>query len=139
MNSVNRFQAVAYAVALLVFGGVIGAMIKSSMSPVHQPLLLGRVDEIATVMTQRLDDKLHLTPEQKQQIAPIIRKAAEEMEASHLNCLKEVNKVADNLHAQIKPMLTKEQVDKLPELEAERSQRMWEKYHYQAVTNASQR
>lgn len=139
MNRASRLQAIVYAVALLVLGGVIGAMIKSSMSPAPQSLMVGRADQIAVSISQHLDDKLTLTSEQKQRLQPMIRKAAEEMESAHLDCLKRVNKAADDLHAQIKPELAKEQVEKLPELEAERAKRMYEKYHYQTVTNASQR
>ncbi len=139
MNRANRFQAIIYAVALLILGGIIGAMIKNSMTPAPQALMVGRADQIATNILQHLDDKLALTPDQKQRIQPMVKKAAEEMEAAHLDCLKRVNKAADDLHAQIKPELVKEQVEKLPELEAERAKRMFEKYHYQVMTNASQR
>lgn len=139
MKNANRFKAIAYAVALLVFGGVIGAMIKSATSVAPQPLRLGRVDEIVTVIRDRLNAKLDLTAEQKARIEPMIKKAAEEMEASHLACLERVNKAADDLHARIKPELIPDQQAKLLELESERRQRMWDKYRFQTVTNASQR
>ena len=137
MNNPNRAKAIAYAVALLVFGGIIGFMIKASVSPTPQSLTVGRVDQIADVILQHLDEKLDLTSAQKQRIEPLIKKAAEEMEASHLDCLKRINQTIDDLHAQIKPELDKEQLEKLPELDAERTNRMWQKYHFQAATNAS--
>lgn len=137
MNNSNRLKAIIYAVALLVFGGVIGYMLKTSTSPAPQSLMVGRVDQIVSNITVHLDAKLTLTSDQKQKFQPMIRKAAEEMEAAHLDCLKRVNKAADDLHAQIKPELDKEQVAKLPELEAERAKRMLEKYNFQTPTNAS--
>ena len=139
MNNTNRTKAIVYAVALLVFGGIIGFMVKSAVSPTPQSLRVGRADEIANVILQHLDEKLELTREQKQRIEPMIKKAAEEMEASHLDCLKRVNKAIDDLHAQIKPELVKEQQEKLPELDAERAIRMSQKYNFQSATNASLR
>lgn len=139
MNKANRFKAIFYAGALLVFGGIIGAMVKSATSVNLQTLRLGRVDEIATVIRDRLNAKLELTPEQKQRLEPMIKKTAEEMEASHMQSLVRVNKALDILHDEIRPELIPEQQQKLGELEAERADRMWEKYHYRpAVTNASQ-
>jgi Na+/phosphate symporter len=139
VNSTNRVKAIFYAVALLVFGGIIGAMIKSATSTTPQVLRVGRVDEIEAVILQRLDAKLALTPEQKQRIQPLIKKAAEEMEASHLDCLKRVNKAVDTLHEEIKPELIPEQAQKLGELESERAARMREKYNYpQSASNAGQ-
>jgi Spy/CpxP family protein refolding chaperone len=141
VNQANRFKAIFYALALLVFGGVIGVMIRSATSTNPQTLRIGRTDEIATVIRDRLNAKLDLTADQKQRIEPMIKKAAEEMEASHLDSLKRANKAVDDLHAQIRPELIPEQRQKLLESEAERSERMWEKYHYRptvAVTNLSQ-
>jgi len=138
VNSSNRFKAVFYALALLIFGGIIGAMVKSATATNPQTLRLGRVDEIEAVIRDHLNAKLDLTPEQKQRIEPMVKKAAEEMEASHLDCLKRVNQAVDKLHAEIKPELVKEQQDKLVDLDAERALRMKEKYNYQPVTNVSQ-
>jgi hypothetical protein len=121
----------------VVFGGIIGFMIKAALSPAPQSLRVGRADQIADVILQHLDEKLDLTREQKQRIEPMIKKAAQEMEASHLECLKRINKAIDDLHAQIKPELVKEQQEKLPELDSERTARMLQKYNFQAATNAS--
>jgi hypothetical protein len=136
VNNPNRAKAIAYALALLVFGGIIGFMIKAAVSPTPQTLTVGRVDQIADVIRQHLDEKLDLTLAQKQRIEPMIRKAAEEMEASHLECLNHINQTIDNLHARIKPELAREQQDKLPELDNERAARMLQKYHFQTATNA---
>jgi hypothetical protein len=138
VNKSSRFKAIFYALALLVFGGIIGAMIESALSS-GQSLRLGREDEIVKTIHDRLDAKLHLTSEQDARIEPVIKKAAEEMEASHFDSLKRVNRALDNLHEQIKPELTKEQQAKMIELEQERAARMWQKYRYrQTVTNAVQ-
>jgi hypothetical protein len=138
VNNPNRFKAIFYALALLVFGGVIGAVIKAATSPTPQSLRLGRVDEIVKVIVDRMDAKLELTPEQKQRIAPLVRKTAEEMEASHFDCLKRVNLALDKLHEEIRPELIPEQQEKMRELEAERSDRMWEKYRYKpGATNTT--
>ena len=134
MNNPNRYRAIFYAAALVLFGAIIGAMVMSRISGNPQTLRLGRVDEIATLIRQRLEGKLDLTPEQKVRIEPMIRKAAEEMEASHRDCLVRVNRAADNLHKEIKPELIPEQQQKLLELESERAGRMLDKYSYQSAS-----
>jgi hypothetical protein len=138
VNSTNRVKAICYALALLVLGGVIGAMIKSAMSATPQSLLLGREDEIEATIFNHLDAKLALTPQQKQRIEPLVKKTAQELEASHFDCLKRVNEALDKLHAEIKPELIPEQQEKMRELESERAEKMWDKYRYKpAATNAA--
>lgn len=138
MNSPNRSKAIFYAIALLVLGGIIGAMMRGAMPAAQQTLRVGRVDEIATAMRTRLYEKLALTEDQKQRIEPKIKAAAEEMEAAHLEALVEVNRVVDKLHAAIKPELIPEQLEKLRELEAERAERMKQKYNFPpGTTNAA--
>jgi len=138
VNSSNRGLVLVYAAALVIFGGVIGYTIKSASAVNPQSLRLGREEEIAAMIMDRLDAKLALTPEQKTQISPLAKKTAQEMEASHLGCLKQVNLMLDKFHGDISPVLTAEQRNKLVDLESERADRMWEKYHYRApATNAA--
>lgn len=138
MNSVTRLKAIIYALALVVLGGVIGYVWKSATPSTPQSLRVGRVEEIEVMMRERLYGKLGLTPVQQQKIEPLIKKAAEEMEASHLNCLKQINQTVNNLHAAIKAELTPEQQAKLAELDTERTARMLQKYNYRLEANAGQ-
>jgi hypothetical protein len=135
VNNTNRFKAIAYAIALFFLGGVIGAEIMYRVMPNPQSLRVGRTDEIEARIMERLNAKLDLTPEQKTRLKPMIKKAAAEMEAAHLDCLKRVGKTAVDLDEQIKPELVKEQVEKLAELEADRARRMKEKYNFETASN----
>jgi Spy/CpxP family protein refolding chaperone len=138
VNGSNRGKALLYAGALVLFGMIIGAMFMSRVDAKSQTLRLGRSEEIADRIRERLIEKLDLTPEQKTRIEPLIRKTAQEMENAHLDCLKQVSKSLDALHTQIKPELIPEQQHKLVELDSERDSRMVEKYNYRApATNAS--
>jgi hypothetical protein len=138
VNKSNRYKAILYALALLVFGGIIGAVVRSATSATPQSLRLGREDEIVNVIFNHLDSKLALTAQQKERIEPLVKKTAAELEASHFDCLKRVNLALDKLHEQIGPELLPEQREKLQELEAERTDRMWEKYRYHpGATNAT--
>jgi Spy/CpxP family protein refolding chaperone len=93
-------------------------------------LKVGRSGEIATLIRQKLIINLELTPEQRDKFEPLIKKTADEMEASHLDCLKRISDAVDKMHAQILPDLTPEQREKLKQVEADRHVMMRQKYNY---------
>jgi hypothetical protein len=130
----NRWRAIVYAAALVLFGGIIGAMLMSRVDAKAQTLRLGRSAEIADRIRERLNEKLELTPEQKMRMEPMIKTTAEELEAAHTECLKQVSKSLESLHARIRPELIPEQQQKLVELESERGERMLEKYNFRLTT-----
>jgi hypothetical protein len=136
MTGPSRGKAIAYTVALFLAGGICGAMLMARISPAAQSLKVGRTDEIALKIREKLNTGLGLTPEQLDKFQPLIVKAAGELESSHLDCLNRISMALDNLHAQIIPELTPEQKQKLESLEKERAAQMLQKYNYQlAGTN----
>jgi Spy/CpxP family protein refolding chaperone len=139
MTDPKRWRVVAYMVALFAAGAITGGAVMSRMTPAGQTLKVGRSDEIARMITEKLDTRLQLTPEQNQKFAPLIKHASDELEASHLDCLKRISAAIDLLHQQMAPDLTPEQKEKMKALEAERENNMRAKYNFTlepAKTNA---
>jgi Spy/CpxP family protein refolding chaperone len=137
MNRPARLKVVAYVVALFLAGAIFGAMVMSKISAGSQTLTVNRSPEIAAKMQKKLSDRLALTGEQLQKIQPLIEKTAEELEASHRDCLKRISQAIDDLHSQLGPHLTPEQQPKLAALAAEKKELMWQKYHYRPEANVS--
>jgi hypothetical protein len=137
MSGPARGRVVVYSLALFVAGGICGAMVTSRLSANQQTLVVNRSPEIAAKIRAKLTAKLALTPEQLDKVRPLIEKASEELEASHRDCLKRISAAIDRLHLELGPLLTPEQQPKLTELDAERKDSMWQKYHYREdATNA---
>jgi hypothetical protein len=128
-----------YSAALFIAGAVCGSMVMSRMAPAEQqPLKLGRTGEIAAKIRARLDTRLLLTPAQQQQFDPLIVKTSGQLEGIHKECLDQISAALEDLHAQMRPSLTPEQLQSLTQLEAERRQALWQKYNYpSAATNSA--
>ncbi|HEX3799183.1 MAG TPA: hypothetical protein VH413_10820 [Verrucomicrobiae bacterium] len=129
MNGLTRWRIIAYLAILFIAGVITGAAVMTRTNAATQTLKIGRTEEIQKLMTRRLQ-ALNLTPEQRAKFEPLIKKASEELEATHLQCLERCTVAVDNLHAQIRSQLTPEQNEKLQELEAERHTIMRNKYNY---------
>lgn len=129
MTELMRWRMFGYMVALFIAGAITGAAVMSHMRSA-QSLKVGRSAEIAGIIRQKLVTSLELTPEQRQKFDPIIKQASEEMETSHLECLKQVTAASAKMHAQMLPDLTPEQREKLKKLEEERREIMRQKYNY---------
>ena len=131
MTGPSRGKAIAYTAALFLAGGICGAMLMTRMSTAAQSLKLGRTDEIAVKIQEKLKASLELTPAQLDKFKPLIVKAAGKLESSHRDCLDRISAALDTLHAQIMPELTPDQKLKMAALEAQRNDQMQQKYNYQ--------
>src|ERR1700735_5704807 len=112
MTEPMRWRAAAYMAALFIAGVVTGAAVMAHNAAGSQTLKVGRSEEIAALIQQRFS-VLELTSEQREKFAPLIKKTSEELEASHLECLKRSSAAVDNLHAQMQPNLTADQIEKM--------------------------
>ncbi|HZV33042.1 MAG TPA: hypothetical protein VFB72_00580 [Verrucomicrobiae bacterium] len=130
MTEPMRWRMFGYMAALFVAGAITGAAVMSHLVTSKQSLKVGRSGEIEGLIRQKLMIELELTPEQRQKFDPIFKKTADEMEASHVDCLKRICTALDNMHAEIRPTLTPAQLDKLKQIEAERRVMMRKKYNY---------
>jgi Spy/CpxP family protein refolding chaperone len=119
-----------YMALLFIAGIITGAAVMSRTAANSQSLKVGRSEEIATMIRQRLETGLELTPDQRQKFQPLIQKTADELEASHLDCLKRIVVAVDKMHEQMLPDLTPDQREKFKQLETERRAKLREKYNY---------
>ncbi|MDB6064457.1 MAG: hypothetical protein JWR26_665 [Pedosphaera sp.] len=140
MTKPMRWKMILYTAALFFAGVICGATVMSRMSANPQTLRLDRAPQIAAKIEEKLRTKLALNPQQLEKITPMIQKTSEELEASHRDDLKRISAAIDVLHAGIEPELNPEQKQKLLELEAERRETVWQKFHYRAdSTNSTNR
>jgi Spy/CpxP family protein refolding chaperone len=128
MTEPMRWRMFAYMAALFIAGAVTGAAVMARTGAA-QTLKVGRTGEISAMIWQRLS-LLDLSSEQETKFKPVIQKASEELEASHMQCLERSAAAVDSLHAQIKLDLTPEQLATLAQLEAQRRATMKSKYNY---------
>jgi Spy/CpxP family protein refolding chaperone len=140
MTRPAAWKVLLYTVALFIAGAVCGAMVMSRRTPAaDQPLKLGRTGEIADRIRTKLDARLQLTPDQQQKFDPLFVKTSTELEAIHKDCLDRITAALDQLHVEMGPGLTPEQLQSVKALEAERREQMLEKYNYNycaATTNS---
>ena len=61
--------------------------------------------------------ELKLTPEQMQQISPIIDRAASQLKTKREQTIRDVHEIFEQAHRDMQPFLTPEQRTKLEELE----------------------
>ena len=72
---------------------------------------------VAEHMKRHLRTELNLTPQQMEQISPIVDRAATQLEAKREQTMREVRGIFEETHRAITPFLTAEQQTKLGELE----------------------
>ncbi len=139
MTRPAAWKVLLYTGALFIAGAVCGAMLRSRPAPVvDQPLKLGRTAEIADKIRTKLETRLQLTPEQKEKFEPLFVKTSVELESIHKDCLDRISAALNQLHAEMRPALTPEQIQLLTALEAERSEALQQKYNYCAgATNST--
>jgi hypothetical protein len=139
MTRPAAWKVLLYTVALFIAGAVCGAMFMSRRLPVvDQPLKLGRTAVIANNIRTKLNTRLQLTPAQQEKFEPLFVKTSVELESIHKDCLDRISAALNQLHAEMRPELTPEQILLLTALESERSELLLQKYNYCAnATNSS--
>ena len=78
---------------------------------------------VAEHMKRHLRSELNLTPQQMEQISPIVDGAASQLEAKREQTMREVRNIFEETHRSITPFLTPEQQTKLDQLEQRHRQR----------------
>jgi Spy/CpxP family protein refolding chaperone len=84
---------------------------------------------VAEHMKRHLRTELKLTPQQVEQISPVIDRAASQLEAKREQTMREVREIFEETHRAISPFLTAEQQTKLGELE-ERHHRRFHRHGF---------
>ena len=133
MSEIIRWRMIGYLAALFVAGSITGAAVMSRTAAGSQSLKIGRTNEIAALIRQKLSP-LNLTPEQREKFEPMITKTSEELEAFHLECLQRCAVAVDKLHDDMSKDLTPEQKEKMKEVDADRRAAMRAKYNFSPET-----
>jgi len=86
---------------------------------VHAHYFFARMDSesMAQHMKQRLRAELKLTPEQMQQISPIIDRAASQLKTKREQTMRDVHEIFEQTHRDMQPFLTPEQRTRLEQME----------------------
>ena len=72
---------------------------------------------LAEHMKRRLEWELRLTPQQVQQISPIVDRAASQLQAKREETMRDVHEIFQQAHREMQPILTSEQRTKLEQIE----------------------
>ncbi len=133
MNALGKCKLGLYVVLIFLAGGGTGAIIaweigrKTPIPPTPTP-------EIAVRLKTRFQEKLQLTPEQAQKIAPMIDLAMHRLETIRRDTATQIFANVSDMHEQVVQVLTPEQKTKFDELEQERHDYLRTKYG--AATNS---
>ena len=114
MNRSLRWKLILAFVLVFLAGVACGFF-----GTVHAPHFFARMnlESMAQHMKQRLRGELKLTPEQMQQISPIIDSAASQLKTKREQTMRDVHEIFEQTHRDMQPFLTPEQRTKLEQLE----------------------
>ena len=90
-----------------------------SESPEHRHGEMGRHGRNPL---DKLSENLNLTPDQKAKVQPIVDQAKPQIRAIHEDAMQKTKAVMDNTMAQIRPLLTAEQQQKLDAMQKSRQE-----------------
>jgi Spy/CpxP family protein refolding chaperone len=114
MNKSLRWKLILAFVLVFLAGVACGFF-----GTLHTHYFFARMDSesMAQHMKQRLRAELKLTPQQMQQISPIIDRAASQLKTKREQTMRDVHEIFEQTHRDMQPLLTPEQRTRLEELE----------------------
>src|SRR6266513_5854753 len=114
MKNSMRWKLLLSFVLVFIAGAACGFF-----GTVHAHYFFARMDSgsMAQHMKQRLRAELKLTPEQMQQISPIIDRAASQLKMKREQTMRDVHEIFEQTHREMQPFLSPEQRTKLEDLE----------------------
>jgi Spy/CpxP family protein refolding chaperone len=115
MNKSLRWKLILAFLLVFVAGAACGFFGAVHM---HQAFFAHMApDSMAQHMKQRLRAELRLTPEQMQQISPIIDRAGDQLKTTREQTMRSVHEIFSQMHHEIQPFLTSEQRGRLEDME----------------------
>ncbi len=114
MNKSLRWKLILAFVLVFLAGVACGFF-----GTLHADYFFARMDSesMAQHMKQRLRAELKLTPQQMQQVSPIIDRAASQLKTKREQTMRDVHEIFEQTHRDMQPFLTPEQRTRLEELE----------------------
>ena len=126
MNHVTKRKAIVYLLAIFIAGAACGSIVGYS-SGRQQSLVPARQKEMSERTLQRLQTRLNLTEEQHSKIKPIVEQNSATMQNIHRESLQRVSDTYKRMNAKLALHLTREQKQKLDEMESERCENVRKK------------
>jgi Spy/CpxP family protein refolding chaperone len=122
MNNARSIKITIYSLLIFVGGFVSGLLLapmigRSFLSPPHP-------GDLSRHMLSRLQSSLQLTPEQTEQIKPLMDETTADMETIRSETTKRVTDRISETNAKIRLLLTPEQKKRFEEMEAQRRAHM---------------
>jgi hypothetical protein len=113
MNQSLRWKLILAFVLVFLAGVACGFF-----GTVYTHYFFARTDSesMAQHMKQRLRAELKLTPEQMQQISPIIDRAASQLKTKREQTMRDVHEIFEQTHREMQPFLSSEQRTRLEQL-----------------------
>ncbi len=114
MNGSLRWKLVLAFALIFLAGGVCGFF-----AAVHSRTLFRRPPpgSIAAHMKEHLRRELRLTPQQVEQVSPIVERATAQLDEKRERTSREIREIFEQTHRDIAPLLTPEQRTRLLRLE----------------------
>jgi Spy/CpxP family protein refolding chaperone len=114
MNNSLRWKLILAFVLVFLAGAACGFF-----AAFHVHRFFARMDpeSMALHLKQRLRAELKLTPEQMQQISPVIDRAASQLKTKREQTMRDVHEIFEQAHRDMQPFLNPEQRTRLEELE----------------------
>jgi Spy/CpxP family protein refolding chaperone len=127
MTAISKRKLSLYVLAIFLAGGGSGALIGWQLCR-RMPVAPVPPAELGARLGARFQSGLNLTPEQAQQIGPMIDQAMHRVEAIRKETASHVFANVSNLHEQVLLVLTPEQKVRFEELERERRDYLRQKF-----------
>ena len=110
MNNSLRWKLILAFVLVFLAGAACGFF-----GAFHAHYFFARMDSgsMAQHLKHRLRAELKLTPEQMQQISPIIDRAASQLKTKREQTMRDIHEIFEQTHREMQPFLTPEQRTKL--------------------------
>ena len=127
MNLPTRKTVLIYLIATFVAGGVAGGAIGYGMGrrPVFRPF---DREEMRVKICQRFTTELGLSPDQQQQMEPLVREGMDAFEQAHREHRERLRELTARGRERMETILTPEQREKYRAMEEERERRMPERF-----------
>ena len=121
MNKSLRWKLILAFVLVFFAGAVCGFF--GAMHSGRWIFARAHSGSLAEHMKRQLQWELRLTPQQVQQISPIIDRATSQLQAKREQTMRDVHNIFEEAHRQMQPFLTPEQRSKLEQI-VQRHRRM---------------
>jgi hypothetical protein len=118
------------ALALVViFGAGMGTgWVAARRAIVARQVAMGRPGAWDGLMLKRMEDRLRLTPEQKAEVAPLVKEAAMRLQAQRRRAILEQVQTIRGFYEQVEPHLTVEQKEQLARAREQLREKMREDF-----------